>query len=108
MMMPGLGAWDFLTRYDADTRCGGLPIAVLTTMMPGACEFESMGASAVIPQPIRFAEFAGGCPAAYFVAPILNILVPHSGQVPSVAGRPFFMVMGLAPLIWRWVLHFMQ
>ena len=25
-----------------------------------------------------------------------------------VPGRPFFMVMGLAPLIWRWVLHFMQ
>jgi hypothetical protein len=44
----------------------------------------------------------------YLLAPILNILVPHSGHVPSVAGRPFFMVMGLAPLIWRWVLHFMQ
>ena len=44
----------------------------------------------------------------YLVAPILNIFVPHSGQVPCVAGRPFFMVTGLASLIGRWVLHFMQ
>jgi hypothetical protein len=36
---------------------------------------------------------------AYLLAPILNILVPHSGHVSSVAGRPFFMVTGLAPLI---------
>jgi hypothetical protein len=41
-------------------------------------------------------------------APILNILVPHSAQVPSVAARPFFIVMGLAWVIGRWVLHFMQ
>jgi hypothetical protein len=39
--------------------------------------------------------------AAYLLAPILNILVPHSGHVPCVAGRPFFMVIGLASLIWR-------
>jgi hypothetical protein len=54
------------------------------------------------------AENVLGDLADYLLAPILNILVPHSGHVPSVAGRPFFMVMGLAPLIWRWVLHFMQ
>jgi hypothetical protein len=46
--------------------------------------------------------------AAYLLAPILNILVPHSEHVPCVAGRPFFMVVGLASLIWRWVLHFIQ
>ena len=28
--------------------------------------------------------------------PILNILVPHDGQTPWVAGFPFFMVMALA------------
>jgi len=42
------------------------------------------------------------------LAPILNILVLHTGHVPSVAGRPFFMVICFALLISRWVLHFMQ
>jgi len=42
------------------------------------------------------------------LAPILNILVLHTGQVPSVAGRPFFIVIGLALVISRVVLHFMQ
>jgi len=51
MMMPGLGAWDFLTRYDADTGCRGLPIAVLSTMVTGLGEFENVGVSAVIPNP---------------------------------------------------------
>ena len=44
----------------------------------------------------------------YLLAPILNILVLHTGQVPSVAGRPFFIVTGLAFVISRVVLHFMQ
>jgi hypothetical protein len=44
----------------------------------------------------------------YLLAPILNILVQHTGQVPSVAGRPFFMVIGFASVISREVLHFMQ
>ena len=42
------------------------------------------------------------------LAPILNILVLHTGHVPSVAGRPFFIVTGLAFVISRVVLHFMQ
>jgi hypothetical protein len=42
------------------------------------------------------------------LAPILNILVLHTGQVPSVAGRPFFIVIGFAFVISRDVLHFMQ
>jgi hypothetical protein len=45
---------------------------------------------------------------AHLLAPILNILVLHTGQVPSVAGRPFFIVIGLAFVISRVVLHFMQ
>ncbi len=45
---------------------------------------------------------------AYLPAPILNILALHTVQVPSVAGRPFFMVIDFAFLISRWVLHFMQ
>ena len=44
----------------------------------------------------------------YLLAPILNILVLHTGQVPSVAGRPFFIVIGFASVISRDVLHFMQ
>jgi hypothetical protein len=53
---------------------------------------------------------AQACPRArrYFAAPILNILVPQTGQTPSVAGRPFFIVTCFASLISRWVLHFMQ
>jgi hypothetical protein len=42
------------------------------------------------------------------LTPILNILVLHTGQVPSVAGRPFFMVIRSASVISRDVLHFMQ
>jgi len=42
------------------------------------------------------------------LAPILNILVLHTGQLPSVAGRPFFIVTGLAFVISRVALHFMQ
>jgi hypothetical protein len=44
----------------------------------------------------------------YFIAPILKIFVLQTGQVPSVAGRPFFIVICLALLISRWALHFMQ
>jgi hypothetical protein len=44
----------------------------------------------------------------YLLAPILNILVPQTGHVPSVAGRPFFMLICFAFLISRLVLHFMQ
>jgi hypothetical protein len=35
------------------------------------------------------------------LAPILNILVLHTAQVPSVAGRPFFIVIGKAFVISR-------
>ena len=40
--------------------------------------------------------------------PILNILVLQVGQVPWVAGLPFFMVMELVLLISRFALHFTQ
>jgi hypothetical protein len=40
--------------------------------------------------------------------PILNILVPHVGQTPSVAGLPFFMVTDLAFFISRLLLHLTQ
>jgi hypothetical protein len=39
---------------------------------------------------------------------IVTILVLQTGQVPSVAGRPFFIVTGLAWVISRVVLHFMH
>jgi DNA protecting protein DprA len=38
----------------------------------------------------------------------LNILVPHSGHFPSVAGRPFFIVICVASFISRLVLHLTQ
>jgi hypothetical protein len=44
----------------------------------------------------------------YFIAPILKIFVLQTGHVPSVAGRPFFIVICLALLISRSALHFMQ
>ncbi len=40
--------------------------------------------------------------------PILKIFVPHTGQRPWVAGRPFFMVICFASLISREVLHLTQ
>ena len=40
--------------------------------------------------------------------PILNILVLHTGQLPSVAGLPFFIVMGFGAFISRFTLHLRQ
>jgi len=40
--------------------------------------------------------------------PILNILVPQSAQVPSVAGLPFFIVTTVGFCISFFALHFMQ
>ena len=47
------------------------------------------------------------CAFAYD-APILKIFVPHTGQMPCVAGRPFFIVIAFASLISREALHFTQ
>lgn len=40
--------------------------------------------------------------------PILNILVLQTGQTPSVAGLPFFIVMAFGVFISRLTLHFRQ
>ena len=40
--------------------------------------------------------------------PMLNILVLHVGQVPEIAGLPFFIVTGLAPEISLLLRHFTQ
>ncbi len=40
--------------------------------------------------------------------PILNIFVLHVGQVPEIAGLPFFMVTGFGFFISLFVLHFTQ
>lgn len=51
----------------------------------------------------------GSAPAeGYFDEPILNILVPQRGQVPWVAGRPFFILMFFGLDISLLALHFMQ
>ena len=47
-------------------------------------------------------------PNVPYEAPILNILVPHSGHLPSVAGRPFFIVIWTASFISRLDLHLTQ
>jgi len=44
----------------------------------------------------------------YFVEPIRNILVPHVGHTPWVAGLPFFIVMALASFISFLARHFIQ
>ena len=40
--------------------------------------------------------------------PILNILVLQTGHEPSVAGLPFFIVMGFGSFISRFTLHLRQ
>jgi hypothetical protein len=40
--------------------------------------------------------------------PILNIFVPHTGQVPCVAGFPFFIVIFCSFSMSRLALHFTQ
>ena len=47
-------------------------------------------------------------PADQVALPILNIVVPHSPQLPRVAGRPFFIVTGWPFWISRLSRHFMQ
>jgi len=46
----------------------------------------------------------------YFAGPlpILNILVPQTGQTPRVAGRPFFIVICSVSFIVLFSRHFMQ
>ena len=43
-----------------------------------------------------------------YALPILNIEIPHVGQVPFVAGLPFFMVTAEVPFISLLSLHFTQ
>lgn len=40
--------------------------------------------------------------------PMRIITVPHTGQMPFVAGFPFFSVTGFGSFISRFVLHFTQ
>jgi CheY-like chemotaxis protein len=51
MMMPQVGAWDFLARYNADTTCRGLPVAILSTTPTAGVALEEAGVSAVISNP---------------------------------------------------------
>ena len=44
----------------------------------------------------------------YLALPILNILVPQDGQMPWVAGLPFFMVTAFASFISLFDLHLTQ
>ena len=56
------------------------------------------------PVPFHFHEAAWNI---YFL-PILNILVPQTGQTPCVAGFPFFIVMLFGLFISLLVRHFIQ
>jgi CheY-like chemotaxis protein len=51
MMMPEVGAWDFLARYNADSMCRGLPVAILSTTATAGGALEEAGVSAVISNP---------------------------------------------------------
>ena len=47
--------------------------------------------------------------AAYFLElPILQMVVPHSGHLPLVMGRPFLVTTSMVSCISRFALHFMQ
>lgn len=48
------------------------------------------------------------CEAGDQALPILNMRVPQVGQAPSVAGLPFFIVMGLGFFISRFSRHLRQ
>lgn len=67
-------------------------------------------AIAVLPPSFRFCliPFCSLSLLPLYAPPILNILVPHTGHVPVVAGRPFLMVIGFGFFISRLVLHFIQ
>jgi hypothetical protein len=54
-------------------------------------------------EPARRAVREGGAQP-----PILNIFVPHTGQMPWVAGLPFFIVIFVASFISRFALHLTQ
>jgi hypothetical protein len=58
--------------------------------------------------PAPFLEETDGEAVDQLALPILKIFVPHVGQVPSVAGRPFFMVIDFAPLISFFARHLTQ
>ena len=51
MMMPEIGAWDFLARYNADSMCRGLPVAILATTLTSEAGLKEVGVSAVISNP---------------------------------------------------------
>jgi len=100
-----LSALISVSCHDAQT----LAIAVtrhrlsFVTLQPGGghrTELSGSGRS----RPVRFDLLA----ETHLLAPILNILLLHTGHVPSVAGRPFFIVIGLAFVISRVALHFIQ
>ena len=45
---------------------------------------------------------------SYLELPILQMVVPQTGQVPLVIGRPFLVVVCLGSVISCFFLHFMQ
>ena len=51
MLMPEVGAWDFLARYNRDSMCRGLPVAILSTTATAGGALEEAGVSAVISNP---------------------------------------------------------
>ena len=78
-------------------------------LLPGFPSGHSVMSSSAILQG-HVALWESDAAAAYFGVPlpILNILVPHTGQVPRVAGLPFFIVICSVSFIVLLCLHFMQ
>jgi len=78
---------------------------ILRTETPyGFSENAKSAADVFVDDALHIARFGNQS----YDLPILKILVPHSGQRPWVAGRPFFIVMSLASLISRLLLHLTQ
>ena len=54
MLMPEVGAWDFLARYNRDSMCRGLPVAILSTTATAGGALEEAG--------VEFIDENGGGP----------------------------------------------
>ena len=68
------------------------------------------GPAPSLPARSRGARLLAGAPAArrYFVLPMRQIVLPHTGHVPFVMGFPFFVVLATGSFMTFFSLHFMQ
>ncbi len=78
---------------------------------PGRARVHGWGRGALTPRPQPLGSrtaLSAGPDHSYLLLPILNILVPHSGHTPCVAGLPFFIVTAFSSFMVRLVRHLTQ